>query len=41
MHYLVIANILVWVGIGGYLLYLGRENRKITQKLNQIQREFK
>ncbi|WP_459890579.1 CcmD family protein [Desulfothermus okinawensis] len=41
MKYLVLANIIVWIGIIGYLMFLGNQNREILKKLSQIKKEFK
>ncbi len=33
MKYLVLANIIVWIGIIGYLMFLGNQNREILKKI--------
>lgn len=35
--FLWLANILVWVGISGYLIFLGRCNKSIDKRLEQLE----
>ena len=35
--YLLAANILVWLGIGGYCLTLARRQRTIDQRVRQLE----
>lgn len=34
------ANILVWIGVFGYLLFLGREKRRLWQRLKQLESDY-
>lgn len=37
MVYLIISNIAVWVGLGGYLCYLAIEQNKLELKIRQLE----
>jgi len=36
MNYIWLANVLVWLGIGGYLVFLAKKNRELEQKIEEI-----
>lgn len=35
--YLMIANVAVWVGIGGYLFFIGGKQRRFEMRLKQME----
>lgn len=37
MNFLLIANICVWVGIGGYLCVIHAGQRRIEQRINHLE----
>ncbi len=37
MTYLIIGNIAVWLGVGGYLLYLAKTQRMLDVKVRQLE----
>jgi CcmD family protein len=37
LAYLGVAYLVIWAGIGGYLLYLGRRQRAVERRLNELQ----
>jgi len=37
-EYLLLANVLVWLGIGGYLSFLAIRQNRLEQRLNQMER---
>ena len=41
MAYVVIANLVIWLGIIGYMFFLAKENRGILIRLEQIEKELK
>ena len=37
MNYLLIANICVWVGVGGYVLLLARQHSTLERRVLQLE----
>ncbi len=37
MTYLIVGNIAVWLGIGGYLFYLATVQKKLDLKVRQLE----
>jgi CcmD family protein len=37
LAYLGVAYLVIWAGIAGYLLYLGRRQRAVERRLNELQ----
>jgi CcmD family protein len=37
MNYLLIANICVWVGVGGYLLFLAGRQAALERRVRQLE----
>jgi len=35
--YLFVANALVWIGVGGYLLYLSRVQARLKKRLKRLE----
>ena len=35
--YLFVANALVWIGVGGYLLYLSRGQARLKKRLKRLE----
>lgn len=35
--YLLWANVVVWLGIAGYLVFLGAKSAQLSQRLNQLE----
>jgi len=41
MIYVVIANVVIWMGILGYVFFLSKEHRDIVKRIDQIERDLK
>ncbi len=37
MTYLIMGNVVVWLGIGGYLCYLAAVQKKLALKIRQLE----
>lgn len=37
MNYLLIANVCVWVGVGGYLLFLAVQHSALERRVQQLE----
>lgn len=37
MNYLLIANVCIWLGVGGYLLFLARQQRVLERRVRQLE----
>ncbi|WP_084591049.1 CcmD family protein [Desulfonatronovibrio magnus] len=37
MTYLILSNIVVWLGIGGYISYLAIVQKRLEQKVRQLE----
>lgn len=37
MNYLLIANICVWAGVGGYVLFLARQHSNLERRVRQLE----
>ena len=37
MNYLLIANVCIWVGVGGYVLFLARQHSVLERRVRQLE----
>jgi CcmD family protein len=37
MKYLIISNLLIWLGIGGYLIFLAIKAKRLEKKVKQLE----
>lgn len=37
MDYLLIANVCVWIGVGGYLVLLARQHASLERRVRQME----
>ncbi|MFW5730103.1 MAG: CcmD family protein [Desulfonatronovibrionaceae bacterium] len=37
MTYLIVANVVVWAGLGGYVLFLALTQKKLARKVRQLE----
>ncbi len=37
MTYLILSNVVVWLGIGGYLFYLAANQKNLEKKIRQLE----
>ncbi|WP_457571604.1 CcmD family protein [Desulfovulcanus sp.] len=37
MKYLIISNVLIWMGIGGYLFFLATKAKRLERKVKQLE----
>lgn len=37
MNYLIIANVCIWMGVGGYLLFLARQQAVLERRVRQLE----
>jgi len=37
VKYLIISNVIIWLGIGGYLFFLATKAKKLERKLKQLE----
>ena len=37
MNYLLIANVCIWVGVGGYVLVLARQHAVLERRVRQLE----
>ncbi len=37
MTYLIASNVVIWLGIGGYVFYLAAVQKKLERKLEQLE----
>jgi CcmD family protein len=37
MNYLFIANVCVWLGVGGYILFLARQHSVLDRRVRQLE----
>jgi len=37
MKYLIISNVIIWLGIGGYLFFLAMRTKKLEKKIKQME----
>ncbi|NCD24819.1 MAG: CcmD family protein [Deltaproteobacteria bacterium] len=37
MNYLLIANVCIWIGVGGYVLLLARQHRVLERRVRQLE----
>ncbi|NLW80654.1 MAG: CcmD family protein [Desulfovibrionales bacterium] len=37
MNYLLIANVCIWLGVGGYVLFLARQHSALERRVRQLE----
>lgn len=37
MNYLFIANVCIWIGVGGYILFLARQQSVLERRVRQLE----
>jgi CcmD family protein len=37
MNYLFIANVCIWLGVGGYVLFLARQHSVLERRVRQLE----
>ncbi|NLY41420.1 MAG: CcmD family protein [Desulfovibrionales bacterium] len=37
MNYVFIANVCIWLGVGGYLMLLARQQKNLAQRVRQLE----
>ncbi|GAB1410734.1 hypothetical protein MASR1M90_18880 [Desulfovibrionales bacterium] len=37
MNYVLIANVCIWLGVGGYLVLLARQQSNLEQRVRQVE----
>ncbi|MFO7818556.1 MAG: CcmD family protein [Thermodesulfobacteriota bacterium] len=37
MNYLLLANVLIWIGVGGYIFFLGIKQGKLDKKIRHLE----
>ncbi len=37
MTYVILSNVVVWLGIGGYLMYLALGQKRLEKKIKQLE----
>lgn len=37
MNYLFLANVCIWIGVGGYVLFLAGQHRTLERRLQQLE----
>lgn len=37
MNYLIMANVCIWIGVGGYLLFLARQQCVLERRVQQLE----
>lgn len=35
--YLLLANILIWLGVGGYIVFIARGQERLRKRLDQVE----